>query len=405
MKLTLFPMPTGFQIEPTDACNLQCRHCNRDEYIKIPRTIKFDDFKKVVDQIELIRYVNIQGYGEPLLNPQLPEMIRYIKSKHPHCYAFFYTNGVLFNEEKMKQYIGVLDEMRISIDGATKETFELIRRGAKFDVFLKCVKMVTTLKKKMGAKKPKIVFRATAMKANFLEMPRLIELAKELGVEEVAITNLGLQEGTTMATEDQLVRNLDKKEVRRVLAILEHERDIKINIDPEIYHELHHDKRKPFEQKTNVLAALDGGSVSERKDPWYKKLFKKKGFYCWWPWNSVYLSTDGSVQPCCYYWYTKETTPFSIGENINKKTLSQIWHSEGYEKLREGLLSGKPLSVCAMCPQKKDLYFGFSLVYYLSYCKKAMLRWFRRVPVEEPKIVVRESTGLFRPDELITIKE
>ena len=41
MKLKLFDMPTGFQIEPTDACNLTCRHCNRDEYIKIPRTVKF----------------------------------------------------------------------------------------------------------------------------------------------------------------------------------------------------------------------------------------------------------------------------------------------------------------------------------------------------------------------------
>ena len=83
------------QIEPTSACNLNCKICMRRNLERSPSFLSFDNFRRILDSGNP-RYVGLHGWGEPLLNQQLFEMIRYAESKGVS--TSLTTNGTLVQE-------------------------------------------------------------------------------------------------------------------------------------------------------------------------------------------------------------------------------------------------------------------------------------------------------------------
>jgi radical SAM protein with 4Fe4S-binding SPASM domain len=98
-------------------------------------------FKKIFH--EFIPYsIKLNWRGEPLINKGLPYMVKYAKDKGVHEVSFN-TNGLLLNRENIYQLANAgLDWIIISVDGATKSTYEQIRRGGDFE---KLVKNITLL--------------------------------------------------------------------------------------------------------------------------------------------------------------------------------------------------------------------------------------------------------------------
>lgn len=75
--------PIAAEIETTLVCNLGCIMCHRQELARERKVFNMtlDDFKYVIDSLPSILQVKLQGMGEPLLTPNLCDMIRYAKSK------------------------------------------------------------------------------------------------------------------------------------------------------------------------------------------------------------------------------------------------------------------------------------------------------------------------------------
>ena len=70
---------------------------------------------------DLARVV-LHGVGEPMLVKDLPRMIRYLKDRG--IYVLFNTNGTLLAPKKRRELIDTgLDELRVSLDAAERETF------------------------------------------------------------------------------------------------------------------------------------------------------------------------------------------------------------------------------------------------------------------------------------------
>lgn len=81
--------------------------------------------------------IKLNWRGEPLLNKDLIRMIRYAKLKGVIDIALN-TNGTLLDEDMVKQLsVSGLDRLIISADGASKITYDRIRCGGKFEVFMK----------------------------------------------------------------------------------------------------------------------------------------------------------------------------------------------------------------------------------------------------------------------------
>ena len=70
--------------------------------------------------------------GDPLANPRLEEVFKELRKNNIHCSIS--TNGLLLYKhvDVLKEYLDVCPSIRISIDGATKKTYEKIRNKGKW---------------------------------------------------------------------------------------------------------------------------------------------------------------------------------------------------------------------------------------------------------------------------------
>ena len=164
-KTRLSYLPTRLWIESTNLCNLNCPMCANDS-IKPEKKgyMNLDLFKRIIDEIsDYSQDIYLHHRGEPLLHPDIFEMIKY--AKHKGLQTKMHTNATLLTEEKsLKLLESGLDFVSFSFDGYTKETYEKIRVNASFEKTLSNIIHFLELKKKFGNIKPYTILQ-------FLDIP------------------------------------------------------------------------------------------------------------------------------------------------------------------------------------------------------------------------------------------
>lgn len=134
--------PKYLEIEAYDGCNFDCIMCPLGKSIyKGGGAISLELFDKIVSEIskykDWINLVCLSRNGEPLINKNLHIMVRKLKDAGIKRVNFS-TNASALNEKKSRQLLEAgLDEIRFSIDGFTKKTFEIVRKGSDFDKVIK----------------------------------------------------------------------------------------------------------------------------------------------------------------------------------------------------------------------------------------------------------------------------
>ena len=128
---TVIPLSVPFiiNVDPSDACNFQCKFCPTGDRELIKQTpgrshgiMNFELYKKIIDDIcefeKPIKVLRLYKDGEPLLNPRLADMIRYAKGKRCAERIDTTTNASLLNPQKNREIIEAgLDRINISIEG------------------------------------------------------------------------------------------------------------------------------------------------------------------------------------------------------------------------------------------------------------------------------------------------
>jgi radical SAM protein with 4Fe4S-binding SPASM domain len=133
---TVIPLKTPFIIfvDPSDACNFKCKFCptsNKKLLKQVGRKqelMNFELYKKIIDDIctfeKPIKVLRLYKDGEPLLNPKLPDMIKYAKEKKCAERIDTTTNASLLNPQKNIELIEAgLDRINISISGINNEQY------------------------------------------------------------------------------------------------------------------------------------------------------------------------------------------------------------------------------------------------------------------------------------------
>jgi len=154
-----FPINVDFEV--TNACNLKCTMCPRTNMIKKGTfyeigQISLETYKRIVDEgVPLgLCAVKHNFMGEPLMHPQLVDMIRYSKQAGV-LDVMFNTNATLLTEEKSRELIeSGLDKIFFSFDSPYKEKYEAIRIGADYDEVLNNIKRFGEIRDEMGSIKP-----------------------------------------------------------------------------------------------------------------------------------------------------------------------------------------------------------------------------------------------------------
>lgn len=313
-KIKIRRMPfVAFQIEPTSRCQLKCVMCPRTVFSKewengdMPLSV----YEKISKYFHLVKNVHLQGWGEPLLHPNLFDMVQMAKAKG--CKVSLTTNGVLLTSDISQKLIkeGV-DIVAISISGASKGTHESIRKGSKFEHLLINIKSFNSLKQRMRSKTPKLVISFLMTKTNIEELPETVNLAKEIGIDEIVATNLDY---TPTQLQDDLKAfscNAEDNSFKKFIEITIQQAK-KIKLPLRIY---------PLEMEEVVMCEMD-------------------------PLRIVFISHDGCVSPCVYLNMTKigliprifcgsptEIQRLCIG-NISDNNFMVIWESNKYKNFRQ----------------------------------------------------------------------
>ncbi len=153
------PLPEIIQIESTNICNAKCVFCPRDEMDRRQGIMDMALFKKIVDECaELgIGQVRMHNYGEPFVDRQLVDKVRYAKERGIRQVGMI-SNGSLLTEKAAQGMIDAgLDGINISVDASGKEVFEKTRIGLKYDKVIANVERLLALREKSGTGRPKLI--------------------------------------------------------------------------------------------------------------------------------------------------------------------------------------------------------------------------------------------------------
>jgi MoaA/NifB/PqqE/SkfB family radical SAM enzyme len=185
-----------FQIEPSLECNLVCVMCPWTQMRPGVAQMSWDTFTHIAPYLDLAQGVDFTGGGEPTTHPRLSDMIRI--AKEAGCEVGFSTNGTLLDPGLSETLVAYgLNWISFSVDAATAETYERIRQGAQFESMLRNIVALRDIRTARRTKLPRLMLVFVMMHENFHELPMYVDMAHELGVEQIIFKNLDviLKEG------------------------------------------------------------------------------------------------------------------------------------------------------------------------------------------------------------------
>jgi radical SAM protein with 4Fe4S-binding SPASM domain len=290
-------MPLSYSIEPTNHCNLKCPECpsGTGSLTRPLGLLESADFKKIVDEIKRTGfYIQMFFQGEPFINKQLPEMIKYAQTNK--IYVSISTNGHFINEKNVDEVLKYApDKLIYSVDGLDEESYRNYRIGGTFVQVDKGLRSLIRRKKELGFKKPLVEFQFIVMKQNEHLIEDVKEYAKETGVDKVVFKTMQVSS---------------------------------------------YDNAKKFLPKNEKYSRyiIENGSF---------KIKRELKNHCFALWRTAVITWDGKVVPCCF----DKDAFYQLG-TLNGKAFKSIWKSNSYNVFRSKVLSSrKSIDMCTNCTE------------------------------------------------------
>lgn len=324
---SLATLPRSIYIEPTSRCNEFCQQCPRTLLSREEdRDLTFDEFRSIVDQFPVLDRVVLHGLGEPLLNKELPLMIRYLKERG--TYVLFNSNGIALTARCGQALIDAgLDEYRLSMDGATREMYARVRGVDAFDKIWRNVEAFVIMQRQQDAHRPAVSLWFTAMRENLHELPGLIDLASKAGIREVYLQRLVYFEAGLAAAKQALFRRSTPEEIELI----------------------HRCEQMCRERQITFKAA----GASTPVESIVRDFGERPWAGCQRPYTLTYITSSGNVLSCCFAPFghrsAREYREERVLGNIFQEPIESIWHGERYNAFRRAFESDSPTRHCSQC--------------------------------------------------------
>jgi MoaA/NifB/PqqE/SkfB family radical SAM enzyme len=320
--------PVCLYLETTNRCNLLCTTCPRTyEQLEPEADMPWELFTSLIDQYPNIARVVLHGIGEPMLVRDLAQRVKYLKDRS--IYVLFNTNGTLLTRANGRALIEAgLDELRVSLDAAESEIFQMVRGKDFFDKIVANVKNFAAMQRELNAPKPRVSLWLTGLRETVDQLPSFVRLAHSIGVTEVYLQRLVFFEAPM--SENSLARAES--------ALFEHTTER----EEALIHEAE-SVAKQLGVMFSASGAVDPGEsikMQRTDSPWS---------LCRRPWSLMYITANGRVLPCCIAPFSmKGYGSFTLGD-ATQNTLREIWNGPEYQRFRKGLLTSAPPPACANC--------------------------------------------------------
>jgi len=184
---SLTARPVEYIVETTAKCNLYCPMCPRETFPQPKEDMNAEIFERLVSETgRAAEHMMLIGLGEPLLDPKIFDRIEYC-ARHGIS-TLLSTNGTLLDEAAAARLLDSgLEHVTLSFDGASKESFEYYRKGARFekvrDNFVRFARMKHERRSRM-----QVVVQMVRMERNAGEVEDFIRFWRDVpGIDQVRI--------------------------------------------------------------------------------------------------------------------------------------------------------------------------------------------------------------------------
>jgi sulfatase maturation enzyme AslB (radical SAM superfamily) len=181
----VFEAPSLVLLAFDKSCNLSCQSCRTHlitEKIELQLTKETLIEESIVPLLRRAESLNLNAAGEIFVSRPLRRLLSRLNSKDfPNLKIDMITNGTLFNRKEWEKFPGIHDmirSIRVSTDGATKLTFEKLRRGAFWEPFVENMRFLGELRQSGVFETLKFSF--TYQKDNYREMPLFVDWTQSI---------------------------------------------------------------------------------------------------------------------------------------------------------------------------------------------------------------------------------
>src|ERR1700683_3062497 len=183
----LAALPVEYIVETTAKCNLYCPMCPRETHKQPKADMSGAVFERLARESgSTAEHMMLIGLGEPFMDPHIFERIELCHQRS--ISTLLSTNGTFLDERIAERLLASpLEQITLSFDGATKESFEYYRKGAKFekvrDNFVRFAGMKHARRSKM-----QVVVQMVRMERNAAEVADFARFWSAVpGVDQVRI--------------------------------------------------------------------------------------------------------------------------------------------------------------------------------------------------------------------------
>jgi MoaA/NifB/PqqE/SkfB family radical SAM enzyme len=299
-------------IPVTDRCNLKCTMCPRqgtDEIIDMD--ITDEALEPLLEAGPNFVSAFLKGQGEPLLYPKIFNLIPRLKGHMaPGGEVGLTTNATLLDESTTVRLLDTgLDFLYFSLDAASQEVYEAIRVGASFDRVTENIRRCIRYRQASGRTRPRFMLNFVMLEQNLHEIPALVALAADLGVEHVTFSYCtDNTTGTLKAFGAEVLQRLFRQA---------------------------HEAGETLHVKVNT--------------PPLPRDFREICFYM----ERAVVLLPGRVFPCYHMapGYKTQTRSRSFGD-VHRTSLLDIWNRPDYREFRRRVLTGDFPPECQGCEFK-----------------------------------------------------
>lgn len=192
--------PDYVDLDVTRRCNLTCLGCCfHSPYVqnvkqRYPKVADIDVglVRKTIPELHRMgcRLIVIQGAGEPLMHPDIVEIVSIIKKAGMRLIVI--TNGLLLDEDKIRAFMDApLDVLRVTLWASSPEQYRLQYPGSdekNLELILDRLKFLKALKKERGSSSPEICLHHPINRNNFRTIERFVDLALSAGCDSLSFS-------------------------------------------------------------------------------------------------------------------------------------------------------------------------------------------------------------------------
>lgn len=295
--------PMAVSIEPTTACNLRCPQCPSGlrQFTRPTGNLKTSVNTQILDGLgKNLQFINYYFQGEPFINPNFLDLVK--EARKRNIYVLTSTNAHFISPEVAENIVDSgINEIIISIDGTTQETYESYRIEGELNKVLEGAQNLIQTKTSKKSALPIVTFQFLVSKQNEHQIDDIKALGQKLGADRVNLKTI------------------------------------------QIYDYENGNDLIPENPKYARYKKLEDGTYQ------LKNRYRNS---CWRMWSSCVITWDGAIVPCCF----DKDANHKMG-NLTNEDFIKIWRSDVYQNFRQQIFKDrKQIEICKNCSEGSKIW-------------------------------------------------